>query len=130
MKKIFIILGLFVFIFLVSASVKAQNISKKTMEKKISISRVVLEITASTNIGNKKNVLETDLPLKISQLKPLCYMKIDNKDGINNLILKFRFRNLNSFYKWYNNKRIKDILEKIKTYAPNYKTELEFTKTI
>ncbi len=130
MKKIFIVLGLFVFIFLVSASVKAQNISKKTMEKKISISRVVLEITASTNIGNKKNVLETDLPLKISQMKPLFYMKIDNKDGINNLILKFRFKNLNSFYKWYNDKKTKDILEKIKTYAPNYKTELEFTKTI
>ena len=130
MKKIFIVLGLFVFIFLVSASVKAQNISKKTMEKKISISRVVLEITASTNIGNKKNVLETDLPLKISQMKPLFYMKIDNKDGINNLILKFRFKNLNSYYKWYNDKKTKDILEKIKTYAPNYKTELEFTKTI
>ncbi len=128
MKKITVVLVLFIFTSLVP--VKAQDISKKAMEKKISISRVVLEITASTNIGNKKNVLETDLPLKISQLKPLFYMKIDNKDGINNLILKFRFRNLNSFYKWYNDKKIKDLLEKIKTYAPNYKTELEFTKTI
>ncbi len=128
MKKITVVLVLFIFTSLVP--VKAQDISKKAMEKKISISRVVLEITASTNIGNKKNVLETDLPLKISQLKPLFYMKIDNKDGINNLILKFRFRNLNSFYKWYNDKKTKDIIEKIKTYAPNYKTELEFTKTI
>ncbi len=126
MRKIILISFLLFFSF----SLNAQNISKKFNANKTNISNVTVTINAKANISNKKNIFDSDLILEISKLQPLFFLNVKNINGINNLTLKLRFKNTDSFHKWFKNSDVKEIIKKIKMYAPNITMELELTKAI
>lgn len=48
---------------------------------------------------------------------------------MNYLGLEFHFKDIRSFYAWFNDPKTKEILQEIKKYAPNYMFELSFRKS-
>ena len=117
------------FIFSFSISVSAQELTKRAVQSKNPVPSVVFRI-ASSNNNVKKNIFDSDLLPKISKLEHLSRMSVQNIDNTGiNLIFEFHFGDVDSFYRWYSDPKIKALLEQIKKYGPNFRAELIYQKT-
>ena len=117
------------FIFSFSISVSAQELAKRTVQSKNPVPSVVFRITSSNN-NVKKNIFDSDLLPKISKLEHLSRMSVQNVDNTAiNLVVEFHFGDVDSFYRWYSDPKIKALLEQIKKYGPNLRAELIYQKT-
>ncbi len=125
MKKNIIIL--FIFMFVITGI--SQNISKNTTEKNLKTSKVSVTIEAHSKVNDGESIFDSDLILKLSELKPLSFMEVTFNYGISNLILRFHFTDMESFYNWYKSNEIKDILNKIQKELGEYKIKLQFSKS-
>jgi len=86
MKKNIIIL--FIFMFVITGI--SQNISKNTTEKNLKTSKVSVTIEAHSKVNDGESIFDSDLILKLSELKPLSFMEVTFNYGISNLILRFQ----------------------------------------
>ena len=123
MKRLIIAL-LFV---LISSSLIAQNTTEKNTDSK-NFKKILVSISANSKIENQLNMFDSDLLLELSKLNHLNYLKAVNNSGTNLLTLKLEFESFDSYYKWFNDKTTKNILNRINSEVDEYKIELEYIK--
>ena len=117
MKRVILFSALLVFAF--SVGIGAQETPKKVAASETKMTGVVFKITTSSSEMGK-DVFQTDLPLRISKLSHLVFMNVKNTMAdMNYLGLEFHFKDIRSFYAWFNDPKTKEILQEIKKYAPN-----------
>ena len=124
MKRITI---LFIILFL-SFNSQAQNETQKIDETKKEITRVVVTLTADSKGTIKENILDSDIIKRLSESEKLIELRVGNSKLQNSLHAVFYFRDVNSYYKWYDNEDTKNLLNKIKADFINYKFDLKLNK--
>ncbi len=121
---------LFLIFLVVSVITCAQTNHKDSVDIASNYARVIVKITAQTSPITKtgQSIVDKEIILSLSKLKPLKQMNYQLKRGILELNLNLVFRNMNSYYKWREkeetNKQLMLVSEKFK----GYNIEITFIK--
>ena len=124
MKKIIMLASLFI----LSISVYAQQEPQDSVNVKTFESTIMVDIETIPNHNSGEMIFDKELFELVSNSCPLIHMTTYAGTDYNQLIMKFLFKDKDSFLKWYDDEETSDILRKIKESYGDFKIVIDYSK--
>ncbi len=108
--------------------INAQEKTKNQNDDKKVVTKVYVNLTAESKGKVKENILNSEIIKILSESDNLIELKVGNAKLFNSLKAVFYFKDVDSYYNWYYEKKTQDLLARIQSDFMDYKFDLQLNK--